>query len=176
MRKLKLFSLVFWVVLIALFFSACVAKVPTPRIKEGRFDFSVDYEINGELKNYSGTYICKFDGAYASLAGKGRDWNGYVEDGIQTEIAVETNEHGTIYLDLGLYPEYFMSDPDYLGSRAPEPSLYMIYHTEDLGDLDIDGELDFFAIYGVRIVGYEYPQPIQNIYDEAFSRCDFGIN
>ena len=58
MRKLKIFILTCLVMLSTLFFSSCtIAKMPVPSVKEGRFNFSFTYEINGEEKNYSGVYV-----------------------------------------------------------------------------------------------------------------------
>ena len=36
--------------------------VPKPEIKAGEFDFEFTYEVDGEIKNIEGTYVCKFDG------------------------------------------------------------------------------------------------------------------
>ena len=74
----------------------CV-KVPEPSVKEGRFDFSVTYEVDDEIITYSGVYVCKYEGAYVSLVGDGRDWSGYVE-GCLEEIAIDNNEDGVIYI------------------------------------------------------------------------------
>ena len=62
MRKLKIWIVASLVLLSTLFLSGCaVAKMPVPSVKEGRFNFSFTYEINGEEKNYSGVYGCKYD-------------------------------------------------------------------------------------------------------------------
>lgn len=177
MKKLKIFTMALFMML-TLFLSGCVASVAVPTVKEGRFDFSITYELHGEEKTYEGTYICRFDGAYVSCVGNGRDWTGYMEDGNETEIAIETNEYGVLYIGLGFYPEYFMSDPDYEGASIPEPTLFLIYHSDDPDCISIDRESDFLEVYGIRIIDYHYAEPMENKYQEklSFGRFEFGIN
>ena len=179
MRRLKMFVVVTFMAIVTSILSGCVAKMTIPQVQEGRFDFSVTYEIDGEEQTYSGTYVCKFDGAYVSLVGGGRDWTGYLEEGNgMPELAIQTNDDGVIYIGLGFYPEYFMADPDYADSSIPEPTLYIIYHSDDPDMVSIDRELDFMAEYGVRLISYTYAQPIENRYEEKWTngRFDFSIN
>ena len=72
MRKLKIFIVTCLAMLSTLFFSGCaIAKMPVPSVKEGRFNFSFTYEINGEEKTYSGVYVCKYDASYVSAFDRG---------------------------------------------------------------------------------------------------------
>lgn len=55
MNRLKKFCFCLIVfTLMPMLFSSCSAKMPVPTITEGRFDFSVTYELNGEEKTYCG--------------------------------------------------------------------------------------------------------------------------
>ena len=42
--------------------SGCGSRVARPEIKEGRFNVTVTYEHNGEIKEASGVYVCEYDG------------------------------------------------------------------------------------------------------------------
>ena len=57
MKKMKLFICVLFVTILSSLFSGCATIMPIPEIKEGRFDFSVTCEINGEEKTFSGVYV-----------------------------------------------------------------------------------------------------------------------
>ena len=67
MKKIKLFICVVLVTMFTSLFSGCATILPIPEIKEGRFDFSVTCEINGEQKIFSGVYVCKYEGVTISL-------------------------------------------------------------------------------------------------------------
>lgn len=176
-RIVQVLTLVVMVVVMAVVCTGCAVTMPIPSVKEAKFDFSVTYEIDGEVKTYSGKYVCEFEGTYKTLAGEGRRWNGYVEnvgDGEYCVIPVATNEDGTIYIDLSFMPEYYMSDPDweYYGNPVPKPILYIVYHSDDQDVTGSESE-GLFEKYGARIVSYEYPEPIENEYEKKLSWADF---
>ena len=179
MKKIRLFVVLLLIFVFLSSLSGC-SKVPVPSVKEGRFNFSVTYEIGGEEQTISGVYVCKLVDTYVSLVGNGRVWSGYIENGSsEPEVAIQTNNDGVIYIGLGFFPEYFMSDPNYENSLAPEPTLYIVYHqSDDPSSVRIDSELDFMAQYGIRLISYEYDNPITNNYEDewTFSRIDFNIN
>ena len=173
MSNPKIIAVIFLMIISTAFLSGCVAKVPIPQIKDGRFNFSVTYEVNGEEKTYSGVYVCKFDGVYITLVGSGIEWEGYIENEEEIDLPIHTNSDGVIYLNFGFFPEYFMSAPDAEYYGVPEPSLYMIYHDSDPDEFEITGEQDVIEGYGVRIISYEYADPIENVYEEQLSFGDF---
>ena len=177
MKKFKLFVCVVLVAMFTSFLSGCAAVVLLPKVKEGRFNFSVTYEINGEEKTYSGVYVCKYDGAYKTLVGEGIDWKGYVENGEENcVIPIQTNDDGIIYIDLYFVPEYFMGDPDAILFDVPAPALYMIYHSDDpeVSSYETDQEI-LEANYGVRLIGYKYADPIENVFEEKLTFVDFEL-
>ena len=148
-------------------------KPPVPSVKEGRFDFSVTYEVDGEIKTISSVYVCKYVESTMWLDGWGITWDAYIED---KEIAmlppdnnynlsiVETNDDGTIYLDLSLNERYFMSQP--AEGRVSMPYLYIQYNERAAEEKGTYGDEDAAVIesYGVKIIEYEYAAPIENIY------------
>lgn len=182
MRKLKMLIVTVFMVFAMAVLSGCVtvAKMPVPSVKEGRFNFSVTYEINGDVKTYSGVYVCKYNGSYLSaFRDGGVDWIGYIENtNSESEIAIQRNEDGVIYIGLGFYPGYFMSDPDCVGYSAPEYTLYMTPHSDDPDNVIIDNDIDFIEKYGIRVLSYTYDKPIENSYEDQFTfgRVDWNIN
>ena len=57
MKRIRIFVCVIFVTMLTALFSGCVARVAVPEIKEGRFDFSVTYEINGEEKTFLNGFV-----------------------------------------------------------------------------------------------------------------------
>ena len=183
MAKIKILTVVLLLLLMSVIFTGCAIKMPVPSVEKAEFEFSITYEIDGEIKTCTGVYVCEFAGVYKSFYGNNRIWKGYVKDvpdGEYSVIALETNDEGTIYVDLGFCPEYFMADPDYADYDAPKPSMYIIYHSDDpdVTSSDHDDDIDFYERFGIRIVGYDFPEPIENEYEEKvkFGSFDFSIN
>ena len=177
MKKIKWFICVVLVAMLTSILSGCAAVIPIPEIKEGRFDFSVTCEVNGEEKTFSGVYVCKYDGAYKTLAGEGIDWEGYVENGEENGvIPIQTNEDGIIYIDLYFVPEYFMGDPDAILFDVPAPALYMVYHDDDPDSASYETDQEILATnYGVRLISYKYADPIENAFEEKLTFVDFEL-
>lgn len=167
-------------VLFSSILSGCIARLPVPEIKEGRFNFSFTYEMNGEEITYNGVYICEFDGIYTSCNGAGRDWTGHIEGlGRADDVLIQTNNDGNIYIGFAFCPDYLMGDPYYADYEPyTEPTLYIAYHSDDPNSMMYDSELDFMAEYGIRIISYDYPEPIENKYENKlrFGRFHFSIN
>lgn len=174
MKKIKLFYVVSLVFLFITTLTGC-DKAPEPRIKEGRFDFSVTYEVDGQVNTISSVFVCKFVMSGRHIDGYYRKWNGYIEDRSIEElfpefhyqcIIVKTNEYGIIYLELNLYEEYFMSDP-YYNFGCTEPRLFIEYYddkAEEIGTYVTD-DPEIIESYGVKIISFEYDEPIENIYE-----------
>ena len=175
MKKMKFFVCVVLVTMLTILLSGCLAKLPIPEIKEGRFEFSVTCEINGEEKIFSGVYVCKYDGAYKTLVGEGVDWEGYIENSDDNGIIpIQTNDDGVIYIDLYFVPEYFMDDPDAICYDVPAPALVMVYHSDDpeVASYETDAEI-LATTYGVKLISYKYADPIDNTFKEQFTFVDF---
>ena len=157
MKTKRLLCVAILALLLSLLLSSC-AKVPLPKVREGRFNFSVTYEVNGEVKTISGVYVCTFIRPTMDLTGVYREWSGYIEgnkDLDESDIEVLTTDDGVISLDLGLWPQYFMADPfyDLSGSLGtPEASLLLRYNEDiapDMGYFSTDPEVIaeyFFAV------------------------------
>ena len=178
MKKHKLLAVVTLITMLTPLFSSCAVKIGVPEVKEGRFDFSVTYEVNGEEKTYTGVYVCAYDGVLTTFLGSSLEWTGYIENEEEIDVPIQTNEDGVIYINFGFFPEYFMGEPYSGDYEAPKPNLYMIYHSDDPEELEITSEEEIIAGYGVKIIDYEYAKPIENTFEESFvfSRFEPSIN
>ena len=178
MKKIKLLAVVTLTTMFTMFFSGCVVKVGVPKVKEGRFDFSITYEVNGEQKTYTGVYVCEYDGVETTFLGSSLEWKSYIENEEEIDVPIQTNEDGIVYINFGFFPEYFMDDPvaDYY--EAPSPSLYMIYNDSNEEMTHLTGEEEEILRYGVKLISYEYAAPIENTFTEklTFSRFVPSIN
>ena len=166
--------------MIMFFTTGCAVKLPVPEVTEGRFDFSVTYEVNGEEKTYSGVYVCKYEGICVTFVRSSREWDGYIEGtNSDTFVAVQTTvDNVVIYIDFGFYPEYFMSDPDYIVQK-PQATLFVECIDSETGEVTILGdEEEIFENYGIKLISYYYAEPIENSYKTQWSFGHFepGIN
>jgi hypothetical protein len=174
-RKIAVCMIVFMMASISLL-TGCVGNAPDPQIKEGRFDFSIVYEIDGEVTTLSSVYVCEFVESGWLMGGWYIDWNAYVEDAeiealfhdesYYGGIMIGNNEDGTIYLDLCLDPGYFMSEPGG-EDRKHEPYLFIMYTEEAAERIGTYGDTDVAILesYGAKLISYEYASPIENIYE-----------
>ena len=178
MEKQKLLLITLLMTVMTMLFSGCVAKLPIPNIKEGRFDFSVTYEVAGEQKTYTGVYVCEYDGVLTTFLGSSLEWKGHLENEEEEDVAIQTNEDGTIYINFGFFPEYFMGDPNAVYYEAPSPNLFMVYNDSTEVMSHITSEEEEILQYGVKLISYEYAAPIENTFKEklSFSRFVPSIN
>lgn len=166
----RMLSVVALLLLLALLLASCGLRVPRPKVKEGEFDFSITYELNGEIKTLSGVYVCEYDGTSWSLdGGYSRDWKSFVKGvdaGNQYEVQIgTTDDGGSIVLSYGFYPEYFMGDTQTVDLGIPEPTLVITHAMENVDGMNIIGEQEELAEhYSVKIIDYEYAKPIENTF------------
>ena len=156
--------------LIAGAFTGVLIRIPKPEIKDGEFDFALTYQVDGEEKKIEGTYVCKFDGVSRAIDGVGRDWTGYIKDHDNfTEYEIKTTDEGTIKIELDIQPEFFMSDPNYKISEntddpKPEPFVYIASGDPSNEDAANEFSFDYYDGKDVKIISFEYDQPIENTY------------
>ena len=165
MNKVKRIIGVFLLaVMLAAMLSGCGLTVPTPEVKEGKFDVAVTYEIGGETKKLDLTYVCEYGGVEWTLEGAHyRAWRGHFdgyEDGDVIEIC-KTEDGGRIVLCFLIYPEYFMGEPDYIDDFYPHVLTNFIYYEDGIEMISDDQEL-IAKDHGVKIIGCEYDAPIEN--------------
>ena len=166
MKGLKKTAIIFASLLACGVFAGCASDVPKPTVKEGKFNFSITYEVDGEVETISGVYVCEFVKATASINGWWRYWDTYIEGSDMEEtIDIATIEDGTIKLDLGLEAFYFMSDPFWDGGE-PKPYLWIMYSEEKREETGQHWSIDEEELegYGYKIIDYYYDAPIENTY------------
>ena len=171
MKKLRIAAIAILLIMAITCLSGCVVMTDVPSIKEGRFDLSVTYEINGEQKTYSGVYVCEYDGVLTTFLGSGVQWKGYMENGEETQIPILTTDEGTVYINLCVFPDFFMDDLYRVWDI--EPNLYVIYcdSTPDEQHMSMD-EADI-AEFGVKLISYDYADPIKNTYKKELTLSSF---
>lgn len=164
--KRKISALVLMLMVISML-ASCGVQVPRPEIKTGEFNFSVTYELNGKTSTISGVYVCEYNGTKWALdGGSHRDWKGYIKDNkmnMDVEIGT-TDDGGTIVIDLGLYPDYFMGEDVSGGLDAPAPQLTISYPYDEVGGVQIIPTEEIEEIYGAKIISFEYDAPIENTF------------
>ena len=166
----RMLSVAALLLLLALLLASCGLRVPRPKVKEGEFDFSITYELNGEVKTFSAVYVCEFDGTSWSIEGGdfSRDWKAWTEGDYEGDdysaVIGQTEDGGDIILFFGVYAAYFMGDST--GDRGkPEPSLYIAYVENDGEEVTLVNDPDEVAeVYGAKIVSYEYAEPVENTF------------
>ncbi len=147
---------------LSIILTSCGADVPRPEIKEGRFNISVTYEYNGETKTASGVYVCKYDGIiwYNPNRDPFVSWEesfeGDIKDGGILPICT-TDAGEEIFIGMLLYPEYFMGDPEY-ADYTP------LVRAEIFSSKRQSDDPEILAEYGVKLISYEYDEPIENTF------------
>lgn len=151
-----------------------------PSEKEGRFNFAVTYEVDGERETVSGVFVCKFVKVVNALDGSYIEWDSYIEDtklenrldATRGYLLLKTCDDGNIYLDINLSAKYFMGDPSYVDADTFEPitnvnpRLFIEYSQAKGEELEIwwSDDVAVLESYGVKVISYEYDSPIENTY------------
>jgi hypothetical protein len=158
----RLLSSLFSVFMLVKFLTVCALDVPRPEVREGRFNISVTYEQDGEVKEASGVYVCEYDGVnwWDINADSYANWKESYEGDIQDSGIIpicNTDDGGEIFISLLMYPEYFMGDPEY-ANYTPLIRAELWYPDEQTDDIERIAE------HGVKLISYEYDEPIENSY------------
>ena len=157
---MKKITYVILLLVISVILTSCGLFAPRPEITEGKFNSSVTYEHNGEVKTASAVYVCEYDGVnwwdinrdpYANWK---ESFEGDIKDGGIIPIC-NTDDGGEIFISIVLYPEYFMGDPEY-ADYTPLIRAELWYTDEQTDDVERIAE------HGVKLNSYEYDEPIEN--------------
>ena len=149
-------------------------KAPDPTIKEENFDFSVTYEVDGQVETLSGVFECSlkesgmnWDGWYISWTENiaANEWTDRLEEN-RFSILLKTTDDGAIYLDFNLHAEYLMCEPN-SPVESMEPTVYIVYSESKAEELQTYVEYDAEVLegYGVKLISYDYAAPIENTYN-----------
>ena len=107
----KIIGFLLLTVMLVVMLTGCGLTMPRPEVKEGSFDFTVTYELNGEVKTVKDTYVCKYKGVSMTLEGiYYRKWKGTFNGGLAGDSIkiCDIADGGEIVLAFLIYPEYFM--------------------------------------------------------------------
>ena len=158
----KIFVAIIALLLLAIGLTSCGFDVPRPEIKEGRFNITVTYEHNGEVKEASGVYVCEYDGVIWYNVNRDpfvswkESFEGDIQDGGIIPIC-NTDDGGKIFISLLMYPEYFMGDPEH-ADATPLIRAELFYEDYQTDDVDV------IAGYGVKLIDCKYDKPIENTF------------
>ena len=137
-----------------------IAKKPT--VTEQDFAFSITYELDGKQFTIDDIYTVRYDrnGGYNDTKSRiyiGKIGEKQADD--DTAYCLRQDENGRIELETRFYPDYMMGDAwyDYFVDKAFEPALY--YY--DAQETEYTDEETLLSL-GVKLVGFEYPEPIEN--------------
>ena len=151
--------------------TSCGLEVPRPEVKTGEFNFSVTYDLHGEVKTVSGVYICEFDGIGWSLdGGHHRSWEFSfrfdTEDVVfdyDSVVIANLDGEDSMWISFDFYPQYFMGDSDWSWLGEPEPTIIAAVTTDEGFYYERDADI-IYETYGARIISYEYDEPIENTF------------
>ena len=162
----RIFCVLVFILMLVGMLTSCGLTVPRPEVKEGEFDVAITYEVNGEVKTLDLVYVCEYDRVAWTLEGTCyRAWKGNFvgyDDG--DVIPVLETEGGKVALCILIYPEYFMGEPDYIDDFFPVVLTNYIYY-EDGNEMIIDDQELIAEEYGVKVIGCEYSEPIENSFN-----------
>ena len=163
----KIIGFLLLTVMLVVMLTGCGLTMPRPEVKEGSFDFTVTYELNGEVKTVKDTYVCKYKGVSMTLEGISyREWKGAFNGGLTDDSIkiCDTADGGEIVLAFLIYPEYFMGEPDYKEFK-PSYDLAVYYYDENGYIIESIDDAEIIASHGVRFIGFEYSDSIENGFD-----------
>ena len=131
-----------------------------PTVTEGEFPFSVTYELDGERVTVEDVYKVNYVKNDKDDNHKGRVYVGtFGNDKNNTTIILKRDENTRIELSLFLYADHLMGDPeyDYFDDMPFAPRIY--YYDANETEYYDDETL---AAQGVKLISFEYPEPIKN--------------
>lgn len=142
----------------------CIAKKPA--ITEYSFPFSITYEFNGKTETIKDEFICTYTERDGSFDSANRYYEGYLAQSNTTEnrgdYLIQSYEDGDLVIYTNFFAGYMMGDPQYADHYTEyyryEPYV-AFYVYEDYMEYE---DAEHLAPYDVKIVDWEYPQPLEN--------------
>ena len=141
-----------------------------PTVTEGEFPFSITYELDGKTVTIDDVYKVRYvkNGGYADT--KSREYIGEIGNRGENETIYTLRKDGNARIELWtyFYPDYMMGDAeyDYFEEKDFKPILYYF----DADEIEYQDE-ETLAAQGVKLIGFEYPTPIDNSF--VFSHLSY---
>lgn len=150
-------------------------SIAEPKIKYGEFDFTLTYELNGQICVIKDTIVCEFDGIkYRGTAGNERKWKATLKSGkeeltlLDLRSSNDVNELKQTVLELYFSygsGAYYMGDTKNSFVREAQSFDWVSYKfkTEDGRIMHSGYEADVaFEKYKIRLISWECEPPIEN--------------
>ena len=170
-KKLFLSTIILVVAILAIVVYSVISSIAfKPIVTEGKFPFSITYELDGETVTIEDVYKVHYvrNDGYADT--KSRVYAGELESSGKddTLYTIKKNENTRIELWTHFYPDYLMGDTeyDYFDDEPFEPRIY--YY--DANETEYHDE-ETLAAQGVKLISFEYPTPIENSF--VFSHISY---
>ena len=161
-KKLFLPTIILAVAILATVVYSVISSIAfKPAITEGEFPFSITYELDGERVTIEDVYKVRYveNDGYADT--KTRVYAGELKSSGEddTLYTLKKGQNTRVELYTHFYADYLMGDPeyDYFDDEAFEPRIY--YY--DANETEYQDE-ETLAAQGVKLIGFEYPTPIEN--------------
>ena len=139
-------------------------SVRKPEVTQQEFPFTVTYSYQGETKTISDVFVGEYVRTAKYLGDDSVIWYGYIQDHNRLEsdfYRVGETDGQAFSINLNLEPGYLMGDPRYADSVCqPSGVCHSFDGTNDVSVTDPD-EL---AQFGLSIVSWDYPEPIENTF------------
>ena len=161
-KKLFLPTIILVIAIIATAAYSVISSIAfKPTVTEGKFPFSITYELDGEKKTIEDVYKVHYvrNDGYADT--KSRVYAGELESSGEddTLYTLKKDENTRVELWTHFYADYLMGDTeyDYFDDEPFEPRIY--YY--DANETEYHDE-ETLSAQGVKLIGFEYPTPIEN--------------
>lgn len=159
------FALSALILAVAVIFVFVGARASGPETDYHEFSIPVAYEEYGEARTETVVYCCQY-------WTEDKSFHGYYEDsGMPDTVNMGEDDSGSgWWLELSLEPGYLMGDPayaDFYADGMPEPAIG--YFDEDWNEHTGAAEAE---IYGIKLIGCEYPEPIENQFIDKGVKLD----
>ena len=161
-KKFLLPTLILAVTVVAIVVCSLVLSIAVkPTVTEGEFPFSITYELDGKTVTIEDVYKVRYvkNGGYADT--KSREYIGEIGNRGENETIYTLKKEGNARVELWtyFYPDYMMGDAeyDYFEEKDFKPILYYF----DADEIEYQDE-ETLAAQGVKLIGFEYPTPIEN--------------
>ena len=133
-----------------------------PVITKYDFPFSITYELDGETVVLSDVYSVRYDRNDGYADTKSRVYVGNIKGMDEEETTwyeLRKDDNGRIVLNTKLYADYMMGDTEYdYFNYEPFAPQILYYDTQEVEYTDEET----LASQGVKLVSWEYPQPVEN--------------
>lgn len=165
-KKLLLPTLILLIALLAaVAVNIALSIAKKPAIAEKDFQFSVTYEYNGKLETVEGVCSCSFNPENQSVDPLDRFYSSTVSFGEEANAdnhrnyLIAEDKDGQLVIITCLDAGYLMGDPQYEEDAAEDHRPYIAYYDSEGVEYSDEATL---KKHGVRLVSWEYPEPIEN--------------